>query len=159
MAMDQAFPEAYRALLGLERANRSGPLEASLYELVKIRASQLNGCAFCLNMHLSDARAAGESQQRLDVLSAWREVDGLYSPRERAALALTEAVTLISHEGVPDEVWDATREVFDERETAALIAAIATINVWNRIAITTRQQPAPAQQASAQQASAQHASV
>lgn len=146
MVMNEVYPEAYRAVLGMEQVNRSGPLEHSLYELVKIRASQINGCAFCLNMHLRDARAAGESQQRLNVLRAWREVDGLYTDRERAALALTEAVTLISVDGVPDDVWSDVRESFDERETAALIMAIATINVWNRLAISTRQQPEPAEQ-------------
>ncbi len=144
MNASEVFPEAYRAVLGMEKVNRSGPIEAPLYELVKIRASQINGCAFCLNMHLRDARAAGESQQRLDVLRAWREVDGLYTDRERAAMALTEAVTLISQDGVPDDVWEDVREHFDERETAALLMAIATINVWNRLAISTRQQPEPA---------------
>jgi AhpD family alkylhydroperoxidase len=144
MTINDVFPEAYRAIAGLERAVHAGPLEPALVELVKIRASQINGCAFCLNMHQRDARAAGESQQRLDVLRAWREVDGLYTDRERAALALTEAVTLISQDGVPDDVWSTVSEVFDERETAALIVAIATINVWNRLAISTRQQPEPA---------------
>ncbi len=144
VVISEAFPAAYAAVLGLEKANRAGPLEPPLYELIKIRASQINGCAFCLNMHLRDARTGGESQQRLDVLSAWREVDGMFTARERAALAMTEAVTLISQDGVPDEVWDATRAEFDESETAALIAAIATINVWNRFAISTRQQPASA---------------
>jgi len=143
MDVGSVFPEAYRAVLGLEKVNRSGPIEAPLYELVKIRASQINGCAYCLNMHLRDARAAGESAQRLDVLRAWREVEGLYTDRERAALALTEAVTLISVDGVPDDVWSDVQERFDERETAALLLAIATINVWNRLAISTRQQPEP----------------
>lgn len=140
MTLSQQFPAAYRAVLALEEANHGGPIEPALYELIKIRASQINGCAYCLNMHLVDARAAGESAQRLDVLRAWREVD-LYSDRERAALALTEAVTLISVDGVPDDVWDAARTQFSEAETAALIVAIATINVWNRFAIATRQQP------------------
>lgn len=144
MTLGEAFPEAYGPVVELEKVNQAGPLEPALYELVKIRASQINGCAFCLNMHLRDARKAGESQQRLDVLRAWREVD-LYSDRERAALALTEAVTLISVDGVPDRVWDDARAQFDERETAALIVAIATINVWNRFAISTRQTPEPAE--------------
>jgi AhpD family alkylhydroperoxidase len=144
MSVKQAFPEGYRAVAGLERAVHAGPLEPGLVELIKIRASQINGCAFCLSMHHRDARKAGESQQRLDVLSAWREVDGLYSDRERAALALTEAVTLISQDGVPDDVWAGVRDCFDETETAALIVAIATINAWNRLSISTRQQPEPA---------------
>ena len=97
MVLKEAFPEGYLAVTGLEKANRTGPIEAPLYELVKIRASQINGCAFCLNMHHRDARKGGESQQRLDVLPAWREVE-LFSDRERAALALTEAVTLISED-------------------------------------------------------------
>lgn len=144
MVLKDAFPEGYRAVSGLERANHDGPIEPPLYELVKIRASQINGCAFCLNMHHRDARKGGESQQRLDVLPAWREVE-LFTERERAALALTEAVTLISQDGVPDEVWTEVRRQFDERETAALIVAIATINVWNRFAISTLQQPEPAE--------------
>ncbi len=143
MSMHHAYPEAYRAVVGMEQVNRSGPIEPPLYELIKIRASQINGCAFCLNMHNRDARAGGESQQRLDVLRAWREVDGLFSDRERAALALTEAVTQIAADGVPDEVWASASEQFDEHEIAALIMAIATINVWNRFAISTRQQPEP----------------
>lgn len=142
MSMNEVFPEAYQPVLELEKVNRSGPLERSLYELVKIRASQINGCAYCLNMHNRDARKGGESQQRLDVLRAWREVE-LFSDRERAALALTEAVTLISYDGVSDEVWADVRAQFNENETAALIVAIATINIWNRFAISTRQQPDP----------------
>lgn len=142
MSMNEVFPEAYQPVLELEKVNRSGPLERSLYELVKIRASQINGCAYCLNMHNRDARKGGESQQRLDVLRAWREVE-LFSDRERAALALTEAVTLISYDGVSDEVWAEVRAQFNENETAALIVAIATINIWNRFAISTRQQPDP----------------
>ena len=98
-------PTANEAVLALERYVRTSDLERALLELIKIRASQLNGCAFCLDMHLRDARAAGEDQRRLDVVSAWREAPQLYSARERAALALTEAVTLISRDGVPDEVW------------------------------------------------------
>lgn len=144
MTLSEHFPRAYQAVIGLEKANHGGPIEPPLYELIKIRASQINGCAFCLNMHLRDARAAGESQQRLDVLRAWREVD-LFTERERAALAMTEAVTLISVDGVPDEVWATVRSQFSEDETAALIVAIATINMWNRFAIATRQQPEPAE--------------
>ncbi len=143
MDMAAVFPEAYKAVIGMEQACHTGVLDESLIELVKIRASQINGCAFCLNMHNRDARAAGESQQRLDVLRAWREVDGLYTDAERAALALTEAVTLISVDGVPDEVWADVQANFDDKQTAALILAIATINVWNRFAISTRAQPEP----------------
>jgi AhpD family alkylhydroperoxidase len=108
-----------------------------LLELVKTRASQINGCAFCVDMHTKDARAAGESEQRLYALTAWREAP-FFSERERAALALTEAMTQITDEGVPDPVYEAAREFFTEPELAALIGEIALINAWNRIAIATR---------------------
>ncbi len=136
-------PDAYKGVLAMEKQVRSGPLDASLRALVKIRASQINGCAFCLNMHHREAREVGESQQRLDVLSAWREVDGLFTDRERAALAMTEAVTRIADAGVPEDVWAAAAELFDEKEMVSLLLTIATINVWNRLAISTHQQPAP----------------
>ena len=132
-------PTANEAVLALERYVRTSDLERALLELIKIRASQLNGCAFCLDMHLRDARAAGEDQRRLDVVSAWREAPQLYSARERAALALTEAVTLVSRDGVPDEVWAEAQAHFKELETVQLLMAIATINVWNRLAVTTHQ--------------------
>ncbi|WP_029145618.1 carboxymuconolactone decarboxylase family protein [Microbacterium luticocti] len=141
MVVASAFPEGFRAVLGLEKAVHTGPVDDRLITLVKLRASQINGCAYCMNMHAGEARAAGESNRRLDVLRAWREVDDLYSERERAALALTEEVTLISHGGVSDEVWDAASAVFDATEMAQLLTAIATINVWNRLAISTHQQP------------------
>jgi AhpD family alkylhydroperoxidase len=133
-------PKAYDAVLGLERYVRSSGLAKGLYELIKIRASQLNGCAYCLDMHHRDARAGGEDQRRLDVLSAWREAPELYSDRERAALALTESVTLIGEEGVPDDVWAEARSRFDESAMVHLLMAIATINVWNRLAVSTHQQ-------------------
>jgi AhpD family alkylhydroperoxidase len=127
-------------VLGLECSVRSGSLEKPLRELIKIRASQLNGCAFCLDMHRRDARAGGEGQRRLDVLSAWREAPELYTACEHIALALTEAVTQIGRDGVPDDVWTGTRQHFDEAETVHLLIAIATINVWNRLAVSTHQQ-------------------
>lgn len=142
MNVAKVFPTAYQPLIDLEKVNHAGPIDEQLYELIKIRASQINGCGYCLSMHHRDARKLGESQQRLDVLGAWRDVD-LFTPREEAALALTEAVTLISHDGVPDDVWTLVNEHFDEKEVAALIIAITTINMWNRIAISTRQQPEP----------------
>jgi AhpD family alkylhydroperoxidase len=132
-------PGAYKAVLGLESYVRSSGLETSLYELIKIRASQINGCAFCLDMHHRDARAAGEDQRRLDVLSAWREAPDLYSERERAALALTEAVTLIGEDGVPDDIGDEARRSFDEAGMVHVLMAIAVINVWNRLAVSTHQ--------------------
>lgn len=141
MAFGEAFPEGFRAVLGLEKAIGTGGLDQSLVTLVKLRASQLNGCAYCLDMHYREAREAGEQSARLDVISAWREIDDRFTARERAALALTEQVTLIGDGGVDDDVWAAVRAEFSEPETAALITAIAAINVWNRIAVTTHQQP------------------
>ena len=108
-----------------------------LRELVRIRASQLNGCAYCIDMHTKDARALGESEQRIYALSAWREAP-FFTARERAALAFTEAVTRIADGGVPDDVYEATRKHFSDEEIVNLTMAIATINVWNRLAITFR---------------------
>jgi AhpD family alkylhydroperoxidase len=139
LSVHDVDPGAYKAVLGLESYVRSSGLETSLYELIKIRASQINGCAFCLDMHHRDARAAGEDQRRLDVLSAWREAPDLYSERERAALALTEAVTLIGEDGVPDDIWDEARRFFDEAGMVHVLMAIAVINVWNRLAVSTHQ--------------------
>ncbi len=118
---------------------RESGLDARLYELVKIRASQLNGCAFCLDMHTRDARKLGEDQRRLDILSAWHEAPGFFSPRERAALALSESVTQIGAGGVPDSVWNEAAAQFNEAELVPLLMAIATINVWNRLAVSTHQ--------------------
>jgi AhpD family alkylhydroperoxidase len=132
-------PEAYNAVLGIERYVRSGPMERALTELVKLRASQLNGCAFCLDMHAGEARAAGVEQRRLDILSRWREAPSYFSDRAQAALALTESVTRIGEAGVPDDVWERVARVFDEREIVRLLMAICAINVWNRIAVSTRQ--------------------
>lgn len=131
---------AYQAVLGMERYVRSSGLDKPLYELIKIRASQLNGCAYCLDMHHHDARAGGEDQRRLDVLSAWQEAPELYTDRERAAFALTEAVTLIGDDGVPDDVWAQAQRHFDDAGMVHLLMAIATINVWNRLAVSTHQQ-------------------
>jgi AhpD family alkylhydroperoxidase len=124
----------------MERYVRTSGLDKRLYELIKIRASQLNGCAYCLDMHHRDARAGGEDQRRLDVLSAWREAPELYTVRERAALALTEAVTLIGEGGVSDDVWSEATRHFDDAGMVQLLMAVATINVWNRLAVSTHQQ-------------------
>ncbi|NHD16592.1 MULTISPECIES: carboxymuconolactone decarboxylase family protein [Actinopolyspora] len=137
-------PRVYREMKRLEEAvatelSEAG-VEKEVYELVKIRASQLNGCGFCLDMHLEDARKSGVDEQRLDVLAAWREME-LYSERERAALALSEEVTLIHGDGVSDETWRRAGEVFSETELAGLVWAATTINTWNRLAITSRAQP------------------
>ena len=130
-------PEAIKAMMGLEKTVAEMGLEPKLFHLVKLRASQINGCAYCINMHNHEARADGESQQRLDLLSAWRETN-FFDERERAALAWTEALTLISETNAPDEVYDAMAAAFDEKERVALTLAIAAINGWNRFAIGFR---------------------
>lgn len=133
----QAAPDTIKALSALESHIQSTGLEKSLIELVKIRASQLNGCAYCINMHTEDARKRGETEQRIYLLSAWRE-SPLYTDRERAALAWTEAVTLISQTHAPDDVYARVRAEFSEEETVNLTMLIATINAWNRLAISFR---------------------
>jgi AhpD family alkylhydroperoxidase len=133
----KASPEASKAMLGLERYVRSCGLEQSLLELVKMRASQINGCAFCLDMHSKDARAAGETEQRLYALNAWRETP-FFTDRERAALAWTEAVTLVADTHAPDDVYHQLSEQFSEKEIIDLTLAIVTINGWNRFAIGFR---------------------
>ncbi len=138
--LEQAAPTAYKAMLRLDAESHRLGLDPPLLELVKTRASQLNGCAYCLDMHTKDARAAGESEERLYLLSAWRE-SPLYTPRERAALALTEAVTLLADTGAPDAVYEEAAAQFPEPELAALIWAIVVINAWNRIGVTTRMEP------------------
>lgn len=133
-------PGISQAMGGLQRAVHESGLEPSLLELVKTRASQINGCAYCLDMHTKDARAGGETEQRLYALSAWRETP-FYTNRERAALAWTEAVTLISETHVPDEVYEQAREQFSEQELAYLTLAIIAINGWNRLAVSFRTVP------------------
>jgi AhpD family alkylhydroperoxidase len=133
-------PKAQQAVFAMERYVRESGLDAHLYELVKIRASQLNGCAFCLDMHNRDARKLGEDQRRLDVLSAWREAPELFTDAERAALALTEAVTRIGDGGIDDATWNDAAAHFDQAGMVQLLMAIATINVWNRLAVSTHQQ-------------------
>ncbi|MCX4865003.1 carboxymuconolactone decarboxylase family protein [Streptomyces sp. NBC_00825] len=133
-------PDVYKAMVRLDAASRKG-LDPVIGELVKIRASQLNHCAFCLDMHTKDALAAGESVQRIVQLSAWEESQHFYTPKEIAAIELTEAVTVLTDGFVPDEVWEKAAKHFDETELAHLIAAITTINAWNRFAVTTRMVP------------------
>jgi len=133
-------PAGYRAFLALNKFVEDCGIEHSLLELVKIRASQINGCAFCLDMHTIDARAAGETEQRLYLLEAWREAP-FYSERERAALAWTEAVTLVSESQVPDDLYEEARRHFSEEELVNLTWAVVTINGWNRVAIAFRAQP------------------
>jgi AhpD family alkylhydroperoxidase len=132
-------PEAYKPMFAMEKYIHAGSLGEALLALVKIRASQINGCAFCLDMHGREARAAGVDQRRLDVLSGWEEAPGLYSDRERAAIALTEEVTLIGNAGVSDAVWNRVTASFEEKEVVQLLMAIAAINVWNRLAVSTHQ--------------------
>jgi AhpD family alkylhydroperoxidase len=136
----QAAPETIKALAALEDLLRASGLEPSLFELVKIRASQINGCAFCINMHTQDARKQGETEQRIYLLNAWREAP-VYTDRERAALAWTEAVTLVSETHVPDDVYEATRAQFSEAEMVNLTMLVGAINAWNRIAISFRAIP------------------
>lgn len=133
-------PEALRAMLALERHLKSSPLGEGLLELVKMRASQINGCAYCLDMHSKDARAKGETEQRLYALNAWREAP-FYTARERAALEWTEAVTLVAQTHVPDEVYEAVRKEFSEAELVDLTYAVMAINAWNRMAIAMRVEP------------------
>jgi AhpD family alkylhydroperoxidase len=136
----QAAPDAVKALTALEAQIQGGGLEQSLIELVRTRASQINGCAFCINMHTQDARKHGETEQRLYLLNAWRE-SPVYTDRERAALAWTEAVTLISETHAPDDVYNEVRAQFSEAETVNLTMLIATINAWNRLSISFRSMP------------------
>jgi len=130
-------PKAYQAMNALQQYVNESGLEHSLLELVKMRASQINGCAFCLDMHSKDARAAGETEQRLYLLDAWREVD-IYTDRERAALQWAEAVTRVSEGHVPDEAFAAARAHFSEQELVDLTMAVVAINGWNRLAIAFR---------------------
>jgi AhpD family alkylhydroperoxidase len=134
-------PAAYRAMAGLEAyINNSSGLEPSLLNLVRMRVSQINGCAYCIDMHSKDARAEGESEQRLYELDAWRETP-FYSERERAALAWSEAITLISQTHAPDDVYEEARKHFSEQELVGLTLAIVAINGWNRLAIGFRAEP------------------
>ncbi|GAA2414380.1 carboxymuconolactone decarboxylase family protein [Streptomyces glaucosporus] len=134
-------PAVYQGMSAFQAA-AAKELDPVIAELVKIRASQINKCAFCLDMHLTDARKMGESQLRLDLIAAWEESAGLFTEREQAALALTEAITLLTDGFVPDEVYRRAAEHFDETELAHLIAQIIAINAWNRFQVTTRAVPA-----------------
>ena len=133
-------PELYDAMMALSNA-AAKDVDAGLGELIKIRASQINHCALCLDMHTRDARKHGVSDQKLDVLAAWEEAGGLFTERERAALALTEAITELGDGHVPDEVYERAAEVFSERDLGQVIALAVTINAWNRINVTVRLQP------------------
>jgi AhpD family alkylhydroperoxidase len=133
-------PAAYQAVAALQTYVDHSGLDAKLRDLIKIRVSQINGCAFCLAMHTRDARKTGETDERMHLLAAWREAP-IYSARERAALAWVEAITLVTQGHVPDEVFEAVRKQFSEKEIVDLTAAAAAINTWNRIAIAFRVPP------------------
>lgn len=139
LSVPELAPKAFQAMLQLEGAVQALGLERGLYELVKIRASQVNGCAYCIDMHTKDARAHGETEQRIYALSAWREAP-FFTERERAALAFVESVTLLTDGHVPDDVYQEAAMHLEPREIAALIMASATINAWNRIAVAARTQ-------------------
>ncbi|WP_340682263.1 carboxymuconolactone decarboxylase family protein [Amycolatopsis coloradensis] len=138
MDFSRVAPRVFKAVLALDAAARAG-LDPVLLELVQIRASQLNRCAYCIDYHTSDARKAGETEERVNQLNAWEE-SSLYTAKERAALALTEAVTLLP-QGVSDAVYDQAALHFEDAELAQLIALIFTVNAWNRMNVTTRKTP------------------
>lgn len=133
----EVAPDAMKAMIGVDDYIKTCGLEGSLIELVKMRASQVNGCAFCLDLHSKDARRAGETEQRLYLLSAWSE-SSLYSERERAALAWTDALTKIFENHAPDRLFEDVRAQFNDKDLADLTALIALINAWNRLAISFR---------------------
>ncbi|QPH38250.1 carboxymuconolactone decarboxylase family protein [Pedobacter endophyticus] len=134
--IQKAEPAAYQAMYGLEKYLSTSKVDAILLELIKMRASQINGCAFCLNMHATDALKMGETEQRLYLLNAWRETT-LFTEKEKAILALTEEVTLISNH-VADATYNQAASFFNEQELSQIIMAIVTINAWNRLAITAK---------------------
>ena len=136
----QVEPAAYRAMLGLEQYLAQTKLDKKLLCLIKVRASQINKCAFCIDMHTKEARKAGETEQRLYALNAWRETP-FFTDRERAVLAFTEAVTLVADNSIDDELHSLISRYFSQPEIVQILMAISTINVWNRIAITTRMIP------------------
>jgi len=138
--VQRVSPRAIQAMLGLQQYVNSSSIEHTTLELVKMRASQLNGCAYCLDMHSKDARAAGETEQRLYLLDAWRE-SPFYSDRERAALEWTEALTLVHETHVPDDVYARVREHFTEEELVDLSLAVVAINGWNRLNVAFRVEP------------------
>ncbi|HMT96489.1 MAG TPA: carboxymuconolactone decarboxylase family protein [Ferruginibacter sp.] len=134
--LSKADPKAFEAMLGLEKYLAESGLDKKLFELIKTRASQINGCAYCINMHVRDALKDGETTQRLFLLDAWKETE-LYTAKERAVLELTETMTLIANQPVPDAVFDAAKAQLTDQELAAVMMTIVAINGWNRIAITS----------------------
>ena len=140
IAYNKYSPNALHAMYALEKHLKSSTIEEKLLHLIKLRASQINGCAYCIDMHSIDARALGDTEQRLYALNAWRETP-FFTPRERAALEWTESLTLVSQTHVPDDVYEAVRKEFTENELVDLTYAVATINTWNRLAISMRAVP------------------
>ncbi|MDM5336176.1 carboxymuconolactone decarboxylase family protein [Fictibacillus enclensis] len=138
--MEEVEPGAYQAMLEVENYIARTSIDKRLKELIKIRASQVNGCAFCLNMHTKEARELGETEQRIYALNAWRETP-YFTPEERAVLALTEAVTLVAESHVPDDVYNEAAQYFDEKQMSEIIMQIVVINAWNRLAVTARKMP------------------
>jgi AhpD family alkylhydroperoxidase len=136
----QVAPHAFKALLGLEKAMGESSLDKSLHELIKIRASQLNACAYCIDLHTRDAIKLGETPRRIFALSAWHETP-FFTDRERAALLWTETLTLLAEKGAPEAIYNQVAEHFSERELADLTFAIATINAWNRFGVGFAMQP------------------
>lgn len=136
----QLEPEAYKAIMALENYLTNSGIQKTHWELIKIRASQINGCAYCLDMHSREARNHGETEQRIYVLNAWRDTS-FFTEEEKAILALTEEVTLISHGGVSDQTYQQAASVLDEHYLAKVVMAITVINAWNRISISTRMEP------------------
>ncbi|MDM1049749.1 carboxymuconolactone decarboxylase family protein [Sphingobacterium hotanense] len=140
MNIAELEPNGYKRVLTLENYIQASDLDKTHLELIKIRASQINGCAFCINMHTKDAMAQGETAQRIFLLNAWRETN-IFTPEERTILAMTEEVTKIHEAGLTEDTYQAAKTLFNENYIAQIILAIATINVWNRIAITSHTQP------------------
>jgi len=133
-------PDFYKALIEVDRVSDTG-LDPKLANLVRVRASQINGCAYCTDMHSLDLLHLGDDQQRISLLPVWRESRKFYSEQEQAALELTEAITLVSVDHVPDEVYDVAAKAFDDQDLAQLIALIITINMWTRVGVTGRMEP------------------
>ncbi|GAA4843218.1 carboxymuconolactone decarboxylase family protein [Paenibacillus vulneris] len=140
MVMNQVIPEGYQAMLGLESYVSGTSIDKKLRELIKIRASQINSCAFCIDMHTKEARKLGETEQRIYALNAWRETP-FFTDAERAVLALTESITLLAETHVPDDVYEEVESYFNQKQIAEIIMQIVTINAWNRIGVSTRLMP------------------
>jgi len=139
--MNLVQPEAYKAMYALEKYLSTSAIDPLHKELIKIRASQINGCAFCLNMHTHDARKLGETEQRIYVMSAWREARNLFSEEEQLLLEMTEEITLIHQHGLSDALYEKAIKLFGEEKTAQIIMSIITINGWNRIAVALHMEP------------------